>query len=443
MASSNALCVPSIGPGNTTFSHETCMHFQELGLAEPLLRAVARQGYETPTPIQAQTIPHLLAGRDLLGSAPTGTGKTAAFALPILQRLHKGQRAEHGPRRIRTLILSPTRELAVQIGDAFRAYGHFTNLRYTVVYGGVGYMPQIQALRRGVDVLIATPGRLVDLMNQGYVDFSAVEVFVLDEADRMLDMGFLPDMKRIITLLPGRRQSLLFSATMPREIEQLARSLLKNPEQVSITPPREERKLIEESVCFVPKAQKAHLLTDLLRDTAVSRALVFTRTKHGADRVVKHLTRAGIRAEAMHGNKTQASRLRTLANFRSDRTQVVVATDVAARGLDVDGISHVLNYDLPHEPETYVHRIGRTGRAGATGIAVSFCDAEERSHLKSIERLLRRPIRVQKHELSEGQPVVRESREYRPERPAFDPPRQRFNRGRRGERLVESPRRRR
>jgi ATP-dependent RNA helicase RhlE len=428
------------------------MQFNQLGLAEPLMRAVARQGYETPTPIQAQTIPSLLEGRDLLGCAPTGTGKTAAFALPILHRLAKGDRPAHRVRPIRTLILSPTRELAVQIGDAFRTYGHFTNLRYTVVYGGVGYVPQIQALRRGIDVMVATPGRLVDLMNQGYVDFSGVEIFVLDEADRMLDMGFLPDMKRIIEKLPARRQSMLFSATMPREIEQLAKSMLKNPVQVAVTPPKEEKRLIEESVCFVPTKKKAQLLTSLLRTGNIGRALVFTRTKHGADRVVKHLNKAGIRAEAMHGNKTQASRLRTLSNFRSDRTQVVVATDVAARGLDVDNISHVLNYDLPHEPETYVHRIGRTGRAGATGIAVSFCDVEERKYLKSIERLTRRPIRVERHQLPEGAPEptpvptpapVHQRYEDGPRYADRRGPKRPFhNRGNhRGERLVESPRR--
>jgi ATP-dependent RNA helicase RhlE len=382
------------------------MMFSKLGLAEPILRAVVKEGYAQPTPIQAQSIPHLLAGRDVIGSAPTGTGKTAAFSLPILDQLRDKPRAIHepgkyrSPRPIRALILSPTRELAAQIGDAIRTYGHFTNLRYTVVFGGVGYVPQIQALRRGVDILVATPGRLIDLINQRYVDLTGVEIFVLDEADRMLDMGFIPDIRRIIGLLPAKRQSMLFSATMPRDIEQLARSMLRNPVQVNVQPPKVENGLIEESVFFVPQNRKASLLTSMLRKEAVSRALVFTRTKHGADRVVKHLAKRGIRAEALHGNKTQSARLRTMANFRADRTQVVVATDVAARGIDVDGISHVLNYDLPREPETYVHRIGRTGRAGATGVAVSFCDVEERKHLQSIERLLRRALRVERTETS-------------------------------------------
>jgi ATP-dependent RNA helicase RhlE len=372
------------------------MTFSELGLAEPLLRAVSKEGYAEPTPIQAQTIPALLAGRDVLGSAPTGTGKTAAFSLPILQHLQGKPRAASGPRRIRTLILSPTRELAAQIGDAIRTYGHFTSLRYTVVFGGVGYFPQIQALRRGVDISVATPGRLLDLINQRYVDLSGVEIFVLDEADRMLDMGFIPDIRRIVELLPNQRQSMLFSATMPGVIEQLARTMLKNPAQVAIAAAKAEIGLIEESVCFVPQNQKAKLLTTILHGQAVGRVIVFTRTKHGADRVTNHLAKSGIRAEALHGNKTQSARLRTMANFRADRTQVVVATDLAARGIDVDGISHVLNYDLPHEPETYVHRIGRTGRAGAKGVAVSFCDVEERKHLRSIERMLRRALRVER-----------------------------------------------
>ncbi|HQR42763.1 MAG TPA: DEAD/DEAH box helicase, partial [Gemmatales bacterium] len=305
------------------------MNFHELGLAEPILRAVTKEGYTIPTPIQGQTIPHLLEGKDVLGCAPTGTGKTAAFALPILHRLAKGKRPETGPRPIRALLLAPTRELAVQIDEAFYAYGHYTSLRGAVIYGGVGYAPQVTALRRGVDILIATPGRLVDLMNQGLCDFSKVEIFVLDEADRMLDMGFEPDLRKIMAQLPKARQSVLFSATMPREIEQLAKAMLKHPVHVTIAAPKQELGLIEESVYQIPQKQKSQLLVHLLSGAEVGRTLVFTRTKHGADRVVKHLSRAGIQAEALHGNKTQASRLRTLNNLRNNRTKVVVATDVA------------------------------------------------------------------------------------------------------------------
>lgn len=370
------------------------MTFTELGLAEPILRAVTKEGYTVPTPIQAQTIPHLLEGKDVLGNAPTGTGKTAAFALPILHRLSKGKRPETGPRPTRCVILSPTRELAVQIDDAFYSYGHYTSLRGAVIYGGVGYQPQIMSLRRGVDILIATPGRLVDLMNQGLVDFSKVEIFVLDEADRMLDMGFEPDLRKIMAQLPKARQSVLFSATMPREIEQLAKSMLKHPVHVTIEGPKLEKGLIEESVCFIPQKQKSQFLIHVLSQAEVNRVLVFTRTKHGADRVVKHLAKSGIAAEALHGNKTQASRNRTMQNFRTSRTKVVVATDVAARGIDVDNISHVVNYDLPMEPETYVHRIGRTGRAGAKGVAISFCDMDEQKFLRNIERLTKKKIPV-------------------------------------------------
>lgn len=370
------------------------MTFSELGLAEPILRAVTKEGYTTPTPIQAQTIPHLLAGKDVLGCAPTGTGKTAAFSLPILHRLCNGKRPDTGPRPIRALLLAPTRELAVQIDQSFYAYGHFTSLRGAVIYGGVGYQPQIMSLRRGIDILIATPGRLVDLMNQGLVDFSKVEIFVLDEADRMLDMGFEPDLRKIMAQLPKARQSVLFSATMPREIEQLAKSMLKYPVHVTIAVPKIEQGLIEELVCHIPQKQKSQFLVHVLSLPDVSRALVFTRTKHGADRVVKQLAKSGIAAEALHGNKTQASRNRTMQNFRTNRTKVVVATDVAARGIDVDNISHVVNYDLPMEPETYVHRIGRTGRAGAKGVAISFCDMDEQKYLRGIERLIKKHIPV-------------------------------------------------
>jgi len=372
------------------------MTFDELGLSEPILRAVVFQGYATPTPIQSQAIPRVMAGRDLLGCAQTGTGKTAAFALPILHRLtHPGQPPRGRGRRPAVLILAPTRELAVQIGESFHTYGRYAGLRHTVVYGGVGQNPQTRALQQGVDILIATPGRLIDLMGQGFVDLGAVEIFVLDEADRMLDMGFMPDVRRVIAKLPSRRQTLLFCATMPEPIERLAAAILRDPQRIRIAPVKATTELIEESVFFVPRQQKPRLLASLLGMRAVTRALVFTRTKHGADRVARHLNQAGIRADAIHGNKSQGARQRTLEDFKTSRTPVLVATDIAARGIDVEGISHVLNYDLPHEPETYIHRIGRTGRAGVSGIAVSLCDDEERKHLAAIEKLIRRVLPVE------------------------------------------------
>jgi ATP-dependent RNA helicase RhlE len=378
------------------------MNFADLGLDPSLLRAISSEGYTSPTPIQTQAIPHVLRGCDVLGCAQTGTGKTAAFALPILH--HLMQSAANSPPRAgkirsssrlpRVLVLSPTRELAGQIGDSFRTYGRHAGLRHTVVFGGVSQQPQVRDLQRGVDILVATPGRLVDLMGQGYVDLSRIEVYVLDEADRMLDMGFLPDLRRLQAKLPADRQTLFFSATMPDAIRQLADSLLSDPVRIRIAPVEATTKLIAESVCFVPKQSKPRLLTDLLTAEGVVRAMVFTRTKHGADRVARHLNQAGIRAEAMHGNKSQSARQRTLAGFKSERPPVLVATDVAARGIDVDNVSHVFNYDLPHEPEMYVHRIGRTGRAGAAGIAVSFCEDQERKLLHSIERLIRRKLLV-------------------------------------------------
>jgi len=392
------------------------MKFEELRLAEPILRAVVAEGYLLPTPIQIKAIPHVIEGRDLLGCAQTGTGKTAAFALPILHRLSQSNGngdAAHGSRHetrhhaapagkqrqrrpVRCLVLSPTRELALQIAESFRAYGRFTGLRHTVVYGGVNQNPQTLALRDGVDILVATPGRLLDLMNQGFIDLRAVEVFVLDEADRMLDMGFIPDIRRVVAKLPAKRQTLFFSATMPPDIRKLADTILSHPVSVQVAPASAPADNVEHSVYFVEKPNKPTLLTHLLSSTPVSRALIFTRTKHGADRVAKHLHRAGIRAEAIHGEKSQTARQRALENFRSNRTSVLVATDIAARGLDIDEISHVINYDLPNVPETYVHRIGRTARAGASGIAVSFCDHDERPHLKAIERLIRRSITVQR-----------------------------------------------
>jgi ATP-dependent RNA helicase RhlE len=393
--------------------------FSEFGLAPPILRAIVTEGYTAPTPIQSQAIPHVVAGRDLLGCAQTGTGKTAAFALPILHRLLGAEVARSGDRartqgadaaprsrgrRIRVLVLSPTRELAAQIGDSFRAYGRHTGLRHTVVFGGVNQRPQVRDLQRGVDILIATPGRLLDLMNQGFIDLAAVEIFVLDEADRMLDMGFLPDLRRVIAKLPSRRQTLLFSATMPEPIQRLADSILRDPVQVRIAPVQATTDLIEQSVCHVTNLQKPQKLANFLTSNPVTRAIVFTRTKHRADRVTRQLNQAGVSAAALHGDKTQAARQRALAGFKSNRAgiQVLVATDVAARGIDVEGVSHVLNYDLPHEPEMYVHRIGRTGRAGVPGIAVSFCDHEERPHLQAIERLIRRKLRVETDSSSEA-----------------------------------------
>ena len=369
------------------------MRFVDLRLAEPLVRAVTSEGYLTATPIQVQAIPHVLKGQDLLGCAQTGTGKTAAFALPILHRL-AARGPQGGPRRIRCLVLAPTRELATQIGESFRTYGKHLGLRHTVIFGGVNQNPQVDALRQGADIVVATPGRLLDLINQRHVDLRAVEVFVLDEADRMMDMGFIHDIRRIIPLLPKERQTLLFSATMPTEIRRLADTILRNPVTVQVAPVSSAADNVDQSVYFVEKHNKPVLLAHLVNHLPMSRALVFTRTKHGADRVVRHLHARGIRAEAIHGNKSQNARERALSNFRACKTPVLVATDIASRGIDIDGISHVVNYDLTHEPETYVHRIGRTARAGASGAAVSFCDHEERPNLKAIEKLIRQSIPV-------------------------------------------------
>jgi ATP-dependent RNA helicase RhlE len=371
------------------------MRFEDLQLIEPLLRAVRTEGYNEPTPIQQQAIPHVLTGQDLLGCAQTGTGKTAAFALPILQRLNAAPRTE---RFIRVLVLAPTRELATQINDSFRAYGRHTNLKSTVIFGGVGQMPQVDALRRGVDILVATPGRLLDLMGQGHIKLDRIEVLVLDEADRMLDMGFIHDVRRIIAAVPRKRQTLLFSATMPPEIQELANNILSNPEYVAVTPVASTVETIQQSVYFVEKKDKPALLEHLLSDKSISRVLIFTRTKHGANKVVKQLSHVPVHAEAIHGNKSQTARERALANFKNGTIRVLVATDIAARGIDVDNITHVINYDLPNEPETYVHRIGRTARAGASGFAISFSDTEEREYLRDIERLIQLHIpRVTEH----------------------------------------------
>ena len=370
------------------------MTFKELNLIGPLLRAIEQEGYTEPSPIQEQSIPLLINGRDLLGCAQTGTGKTAAFALPILQKLYEQREGNGGKHPLRALVLTPTRELAAQVGESFKTYGRFTGIKTTVIFGGVGQEPQVTALRRGVDVLVATPGRLNDLIGQGLCSLSGISYFVLDEADRMLDMGFIHDVKKIIALLPKERQTLLFSATMPQEIADLADSMLRNPETVAVTPVSSAVEVIEQSVYLVDKANKRHLLVDLLRDESIVSALVFSRTKHGADRIKKILASAGVAAGAIHGDKSQGARITALADFKEGRTRVLIATDIAARGIDIDQLSHVINYDLPNEPETYVHRIGRTGRAGLGGTAISFCDFDEKAYLKDIEKLIGKTIPI-------------------------------------------------
>jgi ATP-dependent RNA helicase RhlE len=371
------------------------MTFSDLKLIEPLLRAVTAEGYLEPTPIQEQAIPLVLGGRDVCGIAQTGTGKTAAFALPILQLLSARPRRSRGPR---VLVLAPTRELASQIAESFTTYGKHLAISNAVIFGGVGQDPQVRALRAGVDVLVATPGRLLDLLGQKHVSLGGVEILVLDEADRMLDMGFIHDVKRVIAAVPAARQTLFFSATMPAEVVALSKSILRNPARVEVTPPATTVERIDQYVFFVDKGDKPRLLAHLLRDPALSRVLVFTRTKHGANKVVKSLQRDGFTAEPIHGNKSQSARERALAGFKDGATRILVATDIAARGIDVEDISHVINYDLPNVPETYVHRIGRTARAGSAGIALSFCDAEERAFLRDIERTIRRAIhRVEVH----------------------------------------------
>ena len=366
--------------------------FSALGLREPILRAVNAEGYTTPTPIQTQAIPHVMQGRDLLGCAQTGTGKTAAFALPLLHRLTEPGRARR--RGASVLVLVPTRELAVQINDSFGVYGRHAGIRRAVIFGGVSQNAQVESIRRGVDVLVATPGRLLDLMSQGHVPLADVETLVLDEADRMLDMGFIDPIRRVIAKLPARRQNLLFSATMPAPIAALADQILRNPARVSVAPVATTADNIAQWVLFVRHADKRALLREVLRDPGMTRVIVFTRTKHGANRVAGDLAKTGVCAEAIHGNKSQNARQRALAGFRAGQVRVLVATDLAARGIDVDGVSHVVNFELPNEPESYVHRIGRTARAGARGIALSFCDASERTFLRDIERLTRNRLAV-------------------------------------------------
>jgi ATP-dependent RNA helicase RhlE len=385
--------------------------FLDLGLSAPLGRAVAAAGYETPTPIQAQAIPHLLAGHDLLGCAQTGTGKTAAFALPILDRLSQKGRTP-GRRGPRALVLAPTRELALQILEGFQTYGRFVPIKAAAIFGGVGQGPQVDALRRDVDVIVATPGRLIDLMGQGHARFDAVEVLVLDEADRMLDMGFIVPIRRILSALPRTRQNLMFSATMPSEISRLADSILVKPVRIAVAPAATTADKVTQWVLHVENGNKRALLAEVLRDPAMTRVLVFTRTKHGANRVATDLERKGVEAAAIHGNKSQNARQRALESFRSGETRVLVATDIAARGIDVDGISHVINFEIPSEPETYVHRIGRTARAGASGVALSFCDSEERPALRDIERLIRASVRVvENHPYARGEEHGKSGRE--------------------------------
>ena len=369
------------------------MTFNELNLIEPILRALETEGYKTPTPIQQQAIPIVLQQKDLLGCAQTGTGKTAAFAIPILQLLNQ-QHAERAHRHIKVLILTPTRELAIQIGESFAAYGRNLKLKHTVIFGGVSQHAQVQALQKGIDILVATPGRLLDLIGQGYISLKDIGIFVLDEADRMLDMGFIHDVKRVVAQLPQKRQTLFFSATMPPEIQKLANTILYKPEQVAVTPPSTTAELINQSVYFVDKKDKKQLLHHVLQDNSIGRVLVFTRTKHGADKVVKDLHKVNITAEAIHGNKSQNARQRALSNFKDGRIRALIATDIAARGIDVDLLSHVINYEIPEVPETYVHRIGRTGRAGAEGIAISFCDGEEMPDWRNILKLIGRQVKV-------------------------------------------------
>ena len=373
------------------------MSFNNLQLIEPVLQALSKEGYTNPTPIQEKSIPVILQKRDLLGCAQTGTGKTAAFVIPILQLMHQQMQHSNQPQhRIKALILTPTRELAIQIGESIQAYGRFLPLRYQVIFGGVPQHSQVQNIRRGVDILVATPGRLLDLMQQGHISLRDIQYFILDEADRMLDMGFVHDVKRIIAKLPTKRQTLFFSATMPDEIKKLADVLLTDPVKVEVTPPASTVDLIQQSLYLVDKHNKQSLLIHLLQDKSIQTVLVFTQMKHAADKLARSLNQAGIRTEAIHGNKSQNARQAALANFKNKQTRVLVATDIAARGIDIDELTHVVNYELPNVPETYVHRIGRTGRAGASGVAISFCDRSEKDFLRDIEKLIRKTIPVVK-----------------------------------------------
>ena len=406
--------------------------FTELGIAEPLRRALVAEGYTEPTPIQVRAIPVLLAGQDLLGLAQTGTGKTAAFALPLLQQLSVGHEQRRA-RSVRALILAPTRELAIQIHDSLRTYGRHLHIRNAVVVGGVSQQAQIKALAGGVDILVATPGRLLDLMSQGHVRLDSVASLVLDEADRMLDMGFIRDIRKIIAALPKKRHSMLFSATMPTDVEHLAQSILHQPVRIDVSPPKRTAENIDQRVYYVAAAEKRALLATLLKDVALERVLVFTRTKHIANRVADHLDKNGFSADAIHGNKSQGARQRALERFRSGDARILVATDIAARGIDIDNITHVINFELPNEPESYVHRVGRTARAGAAGIAIAFCDPAENGYLRDIERLTRSSLTVVQGERGADQAPAKPSRDYARKTPFRG---KRANRERHGTRRV-------
>jgi ATP-dependent RNA helicase RhlE len=393
----------------------TDVTFESLGVAEPILRALSAENYTIPTPIQTRAIPALLSGRDLLGIAQTGTGKTAAFGIPLLQKLSIG----HVPpqaRQAKALILAPTRELAVQIEESLRTYGRFLNLKMTVILGGVNQNTQVRNMSKGVDILVATPGRLLDLVQQKHIRLDAVNTFIVDEADRMLDMGFIRDVRKLVAMLPRERQSMLFSATMPDDIVKLTHDMLRSPERIEVAPQGKTADRIEQKLYFVPTQQKRQLLSELLKDAGMNRVIVFTRTKHGANKVAEHLARTGVVSEAIHGNKSQNARQRALDRFKTGKARVLVATDIAARGIDVDNISHVVNFELPNEPESYVHRIGRTARAGGDGIAISFCDSSERSYLRDIERIIRMKIEPVAHELPELTAEQRQQQE-EPRRP--------------------------
>jgi ATP-dependent RNA helicase RhlE len=370
------------------------MTFDELNLIDPILKALKEEGYTNPTPIQAQAIPSLLQGKDLLGCAQTGTGKTAAFAIPIIQLLYNQREQDRKRKLTSTLILTPTRELAIQIGDSFEAYGRYTGLKHTVIFGGVSQHGQTNALKHGIDILIATPGRLLDLMQQGFVDLNHIKLFVLDEADRMLDMGFVHDVKKVLAKLPKQKQSLFFSATMPPEIVKLANTILHNPIKVEVTPVSSTAEKVTQQLYYIDKTNKKSLLIDLLKKKDMHSVLIFARTKHGADRIAKDLTKQGFKTAAIHGDKSQNARQNALNDFKNGVIKTLVATDIAARGIDIDSLSHVINYEIPNQPETYVHRIGRTGRAAASGIAISFCDAEEREYIRDIEKLIGQKIPV-------------------------------------------------
>ena len=414
------------------------MSFKDLSLIEPILNALTEEGYTNPTPIQKQAIPIVLQGRDLLGCAQTGTGKTAAFAIPTLQLLHQKSSASNN---IKSLILTPTRELAIQINESFAAYGRYLNVRHAVIFGGVSQHSQVQQIRKGVDVLIATPGRLLDLMNQNIVSLKSLEIFILDEADRMLDMGFIHDVKRIIAKIPEKRQTLFFSATMPPEIQKLSQSLLKNPARVEVTPPSSTVDKIEQSLYFTNKSDKPKLLKHLLESKQIETALVFTRTKHGANKVVKYLIAEEINAAAIHGNKSQQARQKALNDFKAGALRVLVATDIAARGIDIDELAFVFNFDLPEVPETYVHRIGRTGRAGNSGIAIAFCDAEEKPDLKAIEKLIGKIIPVeQEHPFQPNNAVHAQPNNSAPSRNSQQPKPQQSSRQRNNRNFRKRPR---